>query len=154
MKGHIHRKKKAQLLLVTCILLSLTLLTVAIIVVQIAPKAAELSSSNASITQEYSVVKKEFGRSVSILANQKMEETTTADFEKEAIGIAVSEATHSYRMIEARHGLSFDARFDPQTGFLNNQNPYKIKITLSLASENTHIVEEAEYVILFDFKEI
>ena len=153
MKARILKRRKGQLLLVTCILLTLALLTVAIIAVQISSKASELSSSNASITTEYNNVKSQFGQGVNSLANQKMRVSTTPDYGEEAIIISVGEVTESFRTIEARHGLAFDASFNPQTGFVNHQNPYKITVTLSLSSENTHIVEEVEYTVVFEFIE-
>ena len=141
------------MLLVTCILLTLALLTVAIIAVQISSKASELSTSGSSITTEYNTVKIQFGEAVNSLANQKMRGSTIPDYGKEAIIISVGEVAQSFRTIEARHGLSFDASFDPQTGFVNNQNPYHLKVTIALSSGNTHIVEEVDYTILFEFIE-
>lgn len=151
--GYITKDVKAQMLLVTVIILTLALLTVAIITVQVASKASELSSSNPGVTDEYNMVKVQFGVAVSTLANQKMRDSTVADFDKEAIIISIGEVTGSFRMIEARHGLAFDAYFDTEHGFVNNQNPYKVVITISLSSENTHIVEQVQYTILFEFIE-
>jgi len=152
-KGRISDDIKAQLLLVTCIILTLALLTVAIITVQVSSKASELSNSNPSITNEYNMVKVQFGLSVSVLANQKLRESTVPDYDKEAIILSIDEVTESFRMLEARHGLAFDAYFDDKDGFVNNQNPYKIVVTISLSSENTHITEQVQYSILFEFIE-
>jgi hypothetical protein len=154
LKGTVLKKdRRAQLLLVTCILLTLALLTVAMIAVQTSTRASELSGGDSSITMEYNTVKLQYGEAVNALANQKMRESTIPDYGKEAITISVGAVSQAFRTIEARHGLAFDASFDPQTGFLNNQNPYHITVTISLSSENTQIVEEVEYTIMFEFIE-
>jgi hypothetical protein len=143
------RGAKAQLLLVTCIILTLSLLTVSFISVQVGSKATELANSNPSITQEWSMVREQFQDALVAVANQKAAQSSIS-FSKEAINYAFNEVVESLRAMEARHGLSFDCRL---IGINNDQNPYSVQVELTLASENTKISETFTCIVLFEFED-
>jgi len=149
------RGAKAQLLLVTCIILTLALLTVSFISVQVGSKATELANSNPSIAQEWSIVREQFQQALSTIANKKAAQSATA-FNEEAINYAFNEVARSMQAIEARHGFSFDAMLSTDvspTGILNDQNPYSVQVELTLASQNTKITETLTCIVLFEFAE-
>lgn len=143
------RGASGQLLLVTCIILTLALLTVSFISVQVGSKATELANSNPSIAQEWSTVREQFQHALVTISNQKAAQSATS-FNKEAINYAFNEVASSMRALEARHGMSFDARL---IGILNDQNPYSVQVELTLASENTKMTETLTVIVLFEFEE-
>jgi len=134
---------------VTCIILTLALLTVSFISVQVGSKATELANSNPSIVEEWSVVREQFQDGLTSAANRNAAQTSLA-FGKESINMGFNSVVASMKAIEARHGFSFDGRL---VGIQNDQNPYSVIIELTLASENTKVTETFECIVLFEFAE-